>query len=120
LFSAHQRVWLRDYLNASNIKKRFEGKLGGVGLPGGLLFYCIDYSWNVLHLAGGGSWGTLFYDNISDLSGSCDIQINATPVATNVNFIHNGKTFATVGGFFAIYVRESYSCLSLPFGIYST
>ena len=50
-------------------------------------------------LGAGAAAGTLLYNNQSDLSDSCDFNLNAGFGVTNVNFIRNGVTYATfVGG----------------------
>ncbi|KZT62739.1 hypothetical protein CALCODRAFT_505487 [Calocera cornea HHB12733] len=63
------------------IKKTFEGKNVGVPLVGG-----------------GCAYGTLYYNDLRDLEGKCELQIITTILALNINFLHSGKTFATFIG----------------------
>ncbi|KAE9384465.1 hypothetical protein BT96DRAFT_1008054 [Gymnopus androsaceus JB14] len=73
-------LYVECVLTAKDIHKLYNGKLGESVSIGGV------------------SWGKLFYDNLSDLSGGCDVNINATAVLTNVNFIRSGKLLATYAG----------------------
>lgn len=63
------------------LKKTFSGKNIGVPLVGG-----------------GCAYGTLYYHDLRDLEGKCEIQIVTTILALNINFVHKDKTFATFIG----------------------
>ncbi|KZO91241.1 hypothetical protein CALVIDRAFT_530952 [Calocera viscosa TUFC12733] len=63
------------------VKKSFDGKNVGVPLVGG-----------------GCAYGTLYYNDLRDLEGKCELQIITTILALNINFVHSGNTFATFIG----------------------
>ncbi|MEV4457323.1 hypothetical protein [Microbispora sp. NPDC049633] len=65
-------------LETKGIAKRFEGNAYGPVL-------------NVFSVTG----GTLYYNDISDLRGSCDLEVNIFHIYTNFNFIRDARIFAT-------------------------
>ncbi|MGA7656603.1 MAG: VapA/VapB family virulence-associated protein [Methylocella sp.] len=46
----------------------------------------------------GQTWGTLWYNNLSDLTNESDFEVNFVTAYANLNLIRNGQTYATYSG----------------------
>jgi hypothetical protein len=78
LYVAAFLINIRIQLDAPAIHRRFNG--AGKGVFGNIVAQ---------------SWGTLFYNDINDLTNGSDFECNFLAVYANVNFIRNGQTYAT-------------------------